>query len=174
MWHQLPVILHVLFILKKLLQCCSLRSLWPSLGNRVSLPTQHYWLCLQWGVSAGWGRWEGYAVKQATTSLFSSWWTVTAVFMITTLRVLSHTLLCVGLLWLGAIGTEFVSSPLQVGTRRICVFFLSPPPPLHGVKMTLHLLYRKACERSSSLFFLSCGPVNEAMSDRKWRGVCGA
>lgn len=67
-------------------------------------------------------------------------------------RVPSHTLRCVGLLWVVAMGTEFLSPHLQIGTRRIkpSSFF---PPLLHGMKMTLHLLYRKVCQRSS------CSPL---------------
>lgn len=48
------------------------------------------------GISAGWGRWEGCAVKQGAAALFSLQWTVTAAFMVTVKwgRAPSHTPLC--------------------------------------------------------------------------------
>lgn len=38
-------------------------------------------------------------------------------------------LLCVGLLWLAAMGTEFLSSPLQIGIRRTKAASFTPTSP---------------------------------------------
>lgn len=120
MWHQLPVILQVSFTLKK--GSAVLLSEEPvTILEKLFLYRQNNTGCACNGVSTGWDRRERCAVKQGTASFLSSWWTVSAVFMIPVNwgRVLSHTLLCVGLLWLVVMGTEFLSLPLWIRTRRI-------------------------------------------------------
>lgn len=126
---------------------------WGACGHPKEMVFQHSITgCGCSEISAGWGRWEGCAVKQGAAALFSLWWTVTAAFMVTVNwgRAPSHTPLCFVLQHWELNLLVFICKWEQEESR----LSLSPPLPLYGIKTTLHLLCRKACRGWSFCFLL--------------------